>query len=122
MSNDTRKAGALGVSFAALAAASALGAPPPALAQEEAAVGLEDIVVTAQRREERLQDIPLAVTAFTSEDLERSAAAGIQDVAAKAPGVTLTQFNIGEPQLYIRGVGSSSDSAASTRMRRSGSR
>ena len=114
MSNDTRKAGALGVSFAALAAASALGVAAPAAAQDEtAATALEDVVVTAQRREERLQDIPLAVTAFTSEDLERTSAVGIQDVAAKAPGVTLTQFNIGEPQLYIRGVGSSSDSAAS---------
>ena len=114
MSNDTRKVGALGVSFAALAAASAFGAAPPALAQDDTqAAALEDVVVTAQRREERLQDIPLAVTAFTAEDLERTAAVGIQDVAAKAPGVTLTQFNIGEPQLYIRGVGSSSDSAAS---------
>lgn len=113
MHNDTRKSARRTLSMAALATVAAAVTPPPALAQEEASVGLEDIVVTAQRREERLQDIPLAVTAFTSEDLERSAAAGIQDVAAKAPGVTLTQFNIGEPQLYIRGVGSSSDSAAS---------
>lgn len=73
--------------------------------------GLEDIVVTATRREERLQDIPVAVTAVTSESLTTS---GIQDVRA------LTQVvpgffggkNIGLFLPVIRGVGSSSVSAA----------
>jgi iron complex outermembrane receptor protein len=101
-----------GASFAVMATAASLGAAP-AFAQEEDSAALEEITVTAQRREERLQDVPIAVTAFTAEDLERTAATGIQDVAARAPGVTLTQFNIGEPQLYIRGVGTTSDSAAS---------
>ena len=81
--------------------------------QESSATALDDVIVTAQRREQSLQDVPIAITAFNSETLERTAATGISDVAAKAPGVTLTQFNIGEPQLYIRGVGTSSDSAAS---------
>jgi iron complex outermembrane recepter protein len=114
MKSDSGKSAALNASMAALAAASAMAVSGPALAQQdETEAVLEDIVVMAQRREERLQEIPIAVTAFTQEDLERTAAAGIQDVAAKAPGVTLTQFNIGEPQLYIRGVGTTSDSAAS---------
>lgn len=112
MHNDIRKPAKRILSLAALASVAAAVTPPPALAQEDQA-GLEDVIVTAQRREERLQDIPIAVTAFTSEDLERSAATGIQDVVSKAPGVTLTQFNIGEPQLYVRGVGTSSDSAGS---------
>lgn len=90
----------------------------PAFAQqapqdEPAATALEDVIVTAQRREQSLQEVPIAITAFDAETLERTAATGISDIAAKAPGVTLTQFNIGEPQLYIRGVGTSSDSAAS---------
>lgn len=81
--------------------------------QESSAASLDDVIVTAQRREQSLQEVPIAITAFGAETLERTAATGIQDIAAKAPGVTLTQFNIGEPQLYIRGVGTSSDSAAS---------
>jgi len=101
-----------GASLAVIAAATTIGAAP-AFAQDEDGAALDEIVVTAQRREESLQDVPVAITAFTEEDLERSAAAGIQDVANRAPGVTLTQFNIGEPQLYIRGVGTTSDSAAS---------
>ena len=109
---NSKKLSVFGASLAAIAAATSLNAAP-AFAQDEENGGLEEIVVTAQRREESLQDVPLAITAFTEEDLERSAAVGIQDVAARAPGVTLTQFNIGEPQLYIRGVGTTSDSAAS---------
>ncbi|ANP44829.1 hypothetical protein ATE48_02255 [Candidatus Viadribacter manganicus] len=95
-----------------IAAATSIGAAP-AFAQDQDGASLEEIVITAQRREESLQDVPIAITAFTQEDLERTAAVGIQDVASRAPGVTLTQFNIGEPQLYIRGVGTTSDSAAS---------
>ena len=82
-------------------------------ASQDEAASLDDIIVTAQRRAQSLQDVPIAITAFDAETLERTAAQGIQDVASKAPGVTLTQFNIGEPQLYIRGVGTTSDSAAS---------
>ncbi len=92
----------------------AAGLSTPAFAQQvpqSEAAALDDIIVTAQRREQSLQDVPIAVTAFNAETLERTAATGISDIAAKAPGVTLTQFNIGEPQLYIRGVGTTSDSA-----------
>ncbi|WP_396595451.1 TonB-dependent receptor [Brevundimonas sp. R86498] len=101
-------------SIAVLILAAGLGAPAFAQdAPQQESAALDDIIVTAQRREQSLQDVPLAITAFSAETLERTAATGIQDIAAKAPGVTLTQFNIGEPQLYIRGVGTTSDSAAS---------
>lgn len=105
---------AFGASVATLLLAS--GMAVPAMAQSasgEPAVTLGEVVVTAQRREQSLQEVPIAVTAFNAETLERTAATGIQDVAGKAPGVTLTQFNIGEPQVFIRGVGTTSDSAAS---------
>lgn len=105
---------AFGASVATLLLAT--GMAVPAMAQSasgEPAVTLGEIVVTAQRREQSLQDVPIAITAFNAETLERTAATGIQDIAGKAPGVTLTQFNIGEPQIFIRGVGTTSDSAAS---------
>ncbi|MFC5342639.1 TonB-dependent receptor [Brevundimonas staleyi] len=100
-------------SAAVLVLAAGLASPSFAQTSQDQAASLDDVIVTAQRREQSLQDVPIAITAFGAETLERTAAAGIQDVAAKAPGVTLTQFNIGEPQLYIRGVGTTSDSAAS---------
>ncbi len=106
---------ATGSSVAALLLAGGLASP--AAAQQQAtdvqAVTLEEVIVTAQRREQSLQDVPVAITAFSAETLERTGATGLQDIVGKAPGVTLTQFNIGEPQVYIRGVGTTSDSAAS---------
>lgn len=106
---------AFGVSAMALLLAAGLSTPVMAQSAkpEESAVSLGDIVVTAQRREQSLQEVPIAITAFNSEALEKTSATGIQDVAGKVPGVTLTQFNIGEPQIFIRGVGTTSDSAAS---------
>ena len=102
-------------SAAALIIGAALATPAFAqqAPQDDTSATLDEVIVTAQRREQSLQDVPIAITAFTAETLERTAATGISDIAAKAPGVTLTQFNIGEPQLYIRGVGTTSDSAAS---------
>jgi len=45
----------------------------PLLAQDEAAsVGLEEVIVTAQRREQSLQEVPVSVTAFTADQLEKS--------------------------------------------------
>src|SRR5690606_23551668 len=105
---------ATGASVATLLLATGLAVPAVAQSTSpQEAVSLGDVIVTAQRREQSLQDVPIAVTAFNAETLERTAATGIQDIAGKAPGVTLTQFNIGEPQIFIRGVGTTSDSAAS---------
>jgi iron complex outermembrane receptor protein len=69
---------------------------------------MPDIVVTAQFREQRLQDTPIAITAVNAEMLEARGQTDISQVAAQAPNVTLTP----QPQnggagliAYIRGVG-----------------
>jgi len=82
-------------------------------AVEIAQSGNDTIVVTAQKRAESIQDVPLAVTAFGENDLEAIKAVDVSDIAVRTPNFTATQFNLGEPQYYIRGVGSTSDSAAS---------
>jgi iron complex outermembrane recepter protein len=95
------------IKFAAGAAA-VLGALP-ITAQEESG-GLEEITVTAQRRSENIQDVPIAVTAVSAEMLQSK---GINDVAklsAIAPNVTLdagTPFSGSDTVLaaYIRGIG-----------------
>jgi iron complex outermembrane receptor protein len=56
----------------------------PVLAQ---GLALEEIVVTARKREERLQEVPLSITAFSSEDIERKGFKGLEDIALAAPGV-----------------------------------
>lgn len=111
---DARRSSRLfGASTAALALMAGFTTPAVAQETQQGVVALEEIIITAQRREQGLQEVPIAVTAFGQEALERIGANGIQDVAGKAPGVTLTQFNVGEPQIFVRGVGTTSDSAAS---------
>ncbi|WP_281824967.1 TonB-dependent receptor [Sphingobium sp. BS19] len=78
---------------------------------ERAENGLEDIVVTATRREERLQTIPVAVTALTSEAIESSGVQDVRSLTQVVPGF-FGGKNIGLFLPVIRGVGSSSVSAA----------
>jgi iron complex outermembrane receptor protein len=88
----------------------AIGGADIALAQNDGA--LEEIIVTAQRRAESLQEVPIAITAFTSEALERSRITSMEDVVTRTPNFTMTGFNAGQPRLFIRGIGSTDDGAA----------
>ena len=74
-------------------------------AQETAAI--EEVVVTAQRREENLQRVPAAVSALSGEALAESGAADLRDVALLTPSVTLKPTRATNSTLtaFIRGVG-----------------
>jgi iron complex outermembrane receptor protein len=86
----------------ALAQATA-SAPQVAPAQSETAVG--EIVVTAQRREERLQSVPAAVTAFSGNQLQELHITGSKELTQVTPGLNFTQ-SVYSPQPTIRGIGS----------------
>jgi iron complex outermembrane receptor protein len=83
----------------------------PALAQDAAtdeSGDIPEILVTAQFREQNLQDTPLAITAINSEILEARGQTSVADVAAQAPNVTLApqgQQNGSGLIAFIRGVG-----------------
>jgi len=79
---------------------------------EDAASSAEDaadstIVVTAQRRSERLQDVPIAVTALSAETLDAAGVDTLFDIGRVAPGVKIQQYN-GSILPMIRGVSSKS--------------
>ncbi len=79
-----------------------------AQAQDEGASGtLEEITVTARRREESLQDVPAAVSAFSTEQLELRGAADITEIAQQTPSVTLEPSRATNSTLtaFIRGIG-----------------
>jgi len=85
-------------------------AAPAALAQEQEAAteGLDEIVVTAQRREENLQDVPISVTAVGGEKLDviSSAGADIRFLSARVPSLVVeSSFGRTFPRFYIRGLG-----------------
>lgn len=101
----------LGVSAMALAVAYATPAYAQRAGDASAADshrGLEEIVVTAQFRQQNLQDTPLAITAVSAEMMEARSYTNITDVSASAPNVTLRQASSGygkSAQAYIRGIG-----------------
>ncbi len=53
--------------------------------------GLEEVVVTARKREESLQSVPIAVTAFSAAALEAIGAKGLEDIALRTPGVQFSE-------------------------------
>jgi outer membrane receptor protein involved in Fe transport len=67
---------------------------------------LEEIVVTAQKREERLKDVPMSVTVVSSDDLYKLGATQLRDFATTVPGLTVGSTGTGSNTIALRGVGS----------------
>ena len=68
---------------------------------------LEEIVVTAQKRDESLQDVPISVAAYSAEMLDNMVARDIEDIAAFTPNVSIGTGQATQPSLSIRGIGTS---------------
>ena len=67
---------------------------------------LEEVVVTAQKRSERLQDVPITVTAFSGKALDELGVLSSGDVAAYTPNLTWrSEFGYTTPQVFLRGIG-----------------
>lgn len=63
-----------------------------------------DIVVTAQKRDQRLIDVPISITAITSDDIAKRGASTIEDLQYSVPGISITQFSPGQQRVQIRGI------------------
>jgi iron complex outermembrane receptor protein len=63
-----------------------------------------DIVVTATRRSERLQDVPLSVTAFSQAELTQKGIVGYEGIARETPGAVLNQASDNNARLTARGI------------------
>lgn len=98
--------------FTALVSMTALPAfaqQAPAAAQEEAKT-LDTLVVTAQKREEQLQDVPIVVTALSQEALQDAGVRDIKDLQMLVPGLTVTSTQSESlTSARIRGVGTVGD-------------
>jgi iron complex outermembrane recepter protein len=80
-------------------------APPPEVAEPPSRRRIEEIVVTAQKREESLQEVPIAIQAFSGEVLIDKGITDTQSLAQITPGLVYAS-NAGYAQAYIRGIGS----------------
>ncbi|MDB5460290.1 MAG: TonB-dependent receptor [Caulobacteraceae bacterium] len=98
--------------LAFLLAGSALGLAAPAWAQPAAPPGaapanVDEVVVTARRREETLKDVPVAVSAFTAARLEATGVRDVTDLQKTTPSLTINPARGTNSTLiaFIRGVG-----------------
>ncbi len=85
-------------------------APTPASTSEQADSGIEEIIVTAQRREESLQRVPVAITAIGTATLREQNIQTLADVARIAPNIAISSSGYTAPTnalpvIYIRSIG-----------------
>lgn len=97
-----------GVSLAATSLAGVAGAQEAA----QADVMIDELIVTAQRRDQNLQDVPVTVTTFGAEAIQEARIQEVQDVVTRTPGLNFDAFPSGQPRLTVRGIGSSDRGAA----------
>jgi outer membrane receptor protein involved in Fe transport len=75
------------------------------ISAQEAGTGIEEVIVTAQRTAESIQDVPIAVTAMTGDMLEEKQVITVSDLQMNAPNVSFTPTNFGSNSFSIRGIG-----------------
>jgi outer membrane receptor protein involved in Fe transport len=98
--------------FRLLGTTAALTLAAPALAQEIAeGDSLSEIIVTAQKTEQRLLDVPVTITALSGERLQRLGVSQFNELSAFVPGLNIQEQSPNNPGFVIRGITSDSGSA-----------
>ncbi|WP_421837911.1 TonB-dependent receptor [Novosphingobium sp.] len=92
-----------------LAGVCAAAVATPSFAQSAASgdtgPGVQEIIVTAQRQSQRLQTVPIAISAFTKENLDRQQIRNPLDLQLSLPNITFTKTNFTTSSFTIRGIG-----------------
>jgi outer membrane receptor protein involved in Fe transport len=96
-----------GTSAAALLVSPALADTVPTTSQDN--VGSAEIVVTAQKRSESIQKVPISMQALSSANLEQHQAQSFDDYTKLLPSVSFQSFGPGQSQLFFRGITSGGD-------------
>jgi iron complex outermembrane receptor protein len=98
-----------------VAAASAVAMPAAVSAQEAgAALALEEIVVSARKRDEALEDVPVAISAFSAEEIESAGITRPQDFVSLTPNMQMVQTqNQGTSFIVVRGISQARNSEPS---------
>lgn len=83
-----------------------LALPAAGYAQEATpAIVLEEIIVTAQRREQTLQEVPISVRVMPGAKLEQAGLERLEEIQAYIPNLTMSETGVGN-NIYVRGIGS----------------
>jgi outer membrane receptor protein involved in Fe transport len=76
-----------------------------AVADDNGPAGIDEVVVTAQKRQESIQSVPIAVSAFSAADLDARRLDGGQDLQLSVPNMTFSRSAFGTSNYQIRGIG-----------------
>ncbi len=103
----TRNVPLRGVSQAILLAPLLTAFPAVIAVAQDASLTLEEVIVTAQRKQESLQDAPLAITALSSRELEIRGIADLTDLRGTTPSLSIAPFagDRATPIVFVRGMG-----------------
>lgn len=96
--------------FAASMTALLVSSPTWAASADDGA--LEEIIVTAQKREQRLLDVPMAIAVLTADQLEQRGIESVQDLSFSVPGLTMREDGPGSYTIFLRGLANQSGSGA----------
>ncbi len=72
-------------------------------------LGIEEVVVTARKREESMQNVPIAITAFSGDQLRNAGVTNIKTLGLQVPGLQIDEASTA--QIWIRGIGQRDDGA-----------
>jgi len=73
---------------------------------------LDEVVVTARKREESLQESPVAISAFSAESLREAGVSTMRDLSTSVPGLSFSEMGSKASSIFIRGIGQKESSAA----------
>lgn len=90
----------------------ALAAPPAARSNLDDQQRIEDIIVTAQKREQNVKDVPMSITAVSGASLENAGVQTVKDLSFAVPSLGVNELYPGVQVLTIRGVGNFRGSTA----------
>src|SRR5688572_10012144 len=82
----------------------AMAQPLTGLGQDLSEAGLEEIIVTAQKRQERLLEVPMSISVLSGQVLEDRGFTNIQDLALAVPGLTMREDGPGSYTIFMRGL------------------
>ncbi len=73
---------------------------------------IEEVIVSARKRDEDLQEIPIPVTVLNSKLIDEAGIENLGDISLRVPGLSVSYFSLGQPSIHMRGIGSNDDGAA----------
>lgn len=108
---------ALALATSLMSAAAAFANDDTASATSQGESGgrvIEEVIVSATKRDESLREIPATIVALAGEDLEQMGAQGVDDFIKLSPGVTLSDDSVNNKRITIRGVSADFTTIATT--------